>query len=150
MKDEFLTTSEYDTTYVKFFCHSDTANRLNLCNTPISFEHYRRCILLTRLITVVSTLCPHLGFRMTSGYRRPEVNKAVGGVPNSRHLSACAFDFTVNDLSDAPFVLTLINKFLPHRFFKVYSDKKYAHVDFLATDIDNLADAFGIKQVSLL
>ena len=36
---------------------------------------------------------PEAKFRFTSGYRSPARNKAVGGVPNSYHLTALAADF---------------------------------------------------------
>ena len=34
--------------------------------------------------------------RITSGYRNPRVNRAVGGVPTSAHALGCAADFTVD------------------------------------------------------
>jgi hypothetical protein len=36
-------------------------------------------------------------FRFTSGYRTPEHNKAVGGVPDSYHIQALAGDFVPLD-----------------------------------------------------
>ena len=39
--------------------------------------------------------------RVTSGYRPPKLNKAVGGAPNSNHLYGCAADIHFgNDRSD--------------------------------------------------
>lgn len=37
---------------------------------------------------------------VTSGFRCPELNKAVGGVRNSEHLTGCAADITLNSKSD--------------------------------------------------
>jgi zinc D-Ala-D-Ala carboxypeptidase len=37
---------------------------------------------------------------ITSGYRNPKVNKAVGGVPNSAHALGHAADFHVHGLTD--------------------------------------------------
>ena len=38
--------------------------------------------------------------RVTSGYRSPDVNKAVGGVPSSHHVIGCAADLVVDDVAD--------------------------------------------------
>ena len=35
---------------------------------------------------------------INSGYRSPEVNKAVGGVPTSNHLTGCAADIKVSGI----------------------------------------------------
>lgn len=39
------------------------------------------------------------GYRITSGYRSPEKNRAVGGAPNSDHLRGEAFDVVVPGMS---------------------------------------------------
>jgi len=37
---------------------------------------------------------------ITSGYRNPQVNRAVGGVPNSAHALGLAADFHVHGFTD--------------------------------------------------
>ena len=38
---------------------------------------------------------------INSGYRSPELNKIVGGVPTSNHLSGCAVDIRVTGIEQA-------------------------------------------------
>ena len=38
---------------------------------------------------------------INSGYRSPEVNKAVGGAPTSNHLTGCAADIRVSGMEQA-------------------------------------------------
>ena len=36
--------------------------------------------------------------RINSGYRSPQLNKKIGGVPTSNHLTGCAVDIRVTDM----------------------------------------------------
>ena len=36
--------------------------------------------------------------RINSGYRSPQLNKKIGGVPTSNHLTGCAVDIRVKDM----------------------------------------------------
>lgn len=43
----------------------------------------------------------HTPITITSGYRCPQVNKLVGGVNNSQHMSGCAADFHVQGFTSS-------------------------------------------------
>lgn len=79
---------------------SSTANRLGIDNNPTSTVRVH----LTETITLLESIraeweeyCAEhsLGtpaIRVSSGYRSPELNKAVGGVKNSAHVEGYAAD----------------------------------------------------------
>lgn len=48
-------------------------------------------------LDALQSLRTHIGkpIRITSGYRSPEHNTAVGGTPNSKHMQGIAFDIPV-------------------------------------------------------
>ena len=75
------------------FTHSQTATRLGLRNEPLSAELAN----LRRLADVLEDVRRALGgvpIIISSGYRSPAVNNAVGGARNSAHLTGRAADFT--------------------------------------------------------
>lgn len=66
--------------------------------------------------------CP---ITITSGYRCPQVNKAVGGKSNSQHLSGCAADCVVpKSIKDD--AIDYITRFLP--FDQLLVGKSFFHV----------------------
>lgn len=80
---------------------SDTAMRLGMDNTPAP-EHVRNLeLLISELLEPLRAAwevrCRTEGWgtpaiRISSGYRSPELNRAVGGVPTSAHCTGCAAD----------------------------------------------------------
>lgn len=74
------------------FLRSDTANRLGIENTPTA-EHLKNLGVTATNLEKVRKLLGNKPIIITSGYRNPELNKAVGGVPNSDHALGFAADF---------------------------------------------------------
>lgn len=76
-------------------CRSDKACDLQIINQVTDAEHLNALRTLAR--TVLQPIRSMHGgpVRVTSGYRRPELNKAVGGVPTSQHCKGEAADITV-------------------------------------------------------
>lgn len=76
-------------------CASGAAVRLRLDNTP-SPEHVRRLTALCQ--NVLEPLRRRFGqIRITSGYRCPALNQAVGGVPTSQHMLGEAADLHISN-----------------------------------------------------
>lgn len=79
--------------------HSDTANAQGINNTP-DFEVVARLTQLVLCLERVRALCGGLPVYISSGYRCPPLNTAVGGASDSAHLYGCAADFTIPDFGD--------------------------------------------------
>lgn len=73
---------------------SQAATRLALNNEPLDheIENLRR---LAQLLEEVRSALGERPVLVSSGYRAPAVNKAVGGAPHSAHEVGRAADFTV-------------------------------------------------------
>lgn len=78
------------------FINSATANRLGIDNIP-SFEVVDN---LNRLADYLDGIRSKFGkpILISSGYRCPMLNKAVGGVVNSQHLKGLAADLVCSDM----------------------------------------------------
>lgn len=72
-------------------CRSATAFRDGISNTPTT-EHQQNLIYLAQ--TVLQPIRDFFGepIVVSSGYRGPALNKAVGGSPTSHHCNGCAAD----------------------------------------------------------
>jgi putative chitinase len=80
------------------FTRSDTATKLKIANnpTPAHLENLKH--LAERMEAVRALFDKPIG--ISSGYRNPQLNAAVGGVPNSAHALGHAADFHVDGLDD--------------------------------------------------
>ena len=78
------------------FINSATANRLGIDNIS-SFEVVDN---LNRLADYLDSIRAKFGkpILISSGYRCPMLNKAVGGVVNSQHLKGLAADLVCSDM----------------------------------------------------
>ena len=78
---------------------STMAERMGLDNECPSEEIYEN---LKRLaINVLEPVRARFGqFKVTSGYRSPKVNEAVGGAKNSEHMKGTAADFEIGGVSN--------------------------------------------------
>ncbi len=80
--------------------HSSTAKGLGIKNEP----NEEQILNLTAFVkNVLQPLRDAQGIPIfiSSGYRCPELNKAVGGSPNSQHMKGEAADIRVEDAKDA-------------------------------------------------
>ncbi len=77
---------------------SDTARRRRISNapTPAHLRNLRRTAALLEEIRALFGV----PLQVTSGYRNPQVNALVGGVPTSAHALGLAADFHVKGLDD--------------------------------------------------
>lgn len=80
------------------FTRSATAREIGDDNAPTP-AHRKNLERLAKGMEKVRDICGDRAVTITSGYRNPRVNRAVGGVANSDHASGHAADFTVKGLT---------------------------------------------------
>src|SRR4029077_19829076 len=75
--------------------YSDTANAQGIDNTPSTAIVDQLSDLCECTLEGIRDLLGRRPVTITSGYRCPELNAAVGGVSDSAHLYGCAADLVV-------------------------------------------------------
>ncbi|MEO9625855.1 MAG: D-Ala-D-Ala carboxypeptidase family metallohydrolase [Qipengyuania citrea] len=82
------------------FTRSATARRLNIDNTPGDHEVLAMIELCSRVLEPVRAHFGGKPVRVTSGYRSPALNKAVGSSWRSQHRKGEAVDFEIPGVSN--------------------------------------------------
>jgi len=93
------------------FIASDTAAMQGIDNTPdeAALEQLEAT---AELMELVRAQCGGNPVLISSGYRCPALNSAVGGASNSAHLYGCAADFTIPAFGSVLDVCNAIGPFL--------------------------------------
>lgn len=108
------------------FVRSDTATTLGISNVP-TFENVDNMSRLCEL--VLDPVRKQLGvpITVTSGFRCPALNRRVGGVSNSQHLSGLAADLKSKDLSEL-FEALAENENIDQLLFEDNGRTRWVHV----------------------
>lgn len=111
------------------FFESTTAVSKQIRNLPDSPAELARVLNnLTHLARGLEVLRGKLNraLRVTSGYRCPALNKAVGGATNSKHMHGCAADIAATDIDallGAAKEIPVFTKLIPYR------DRNFVHIE---------------------
>lgn len=118
----------YKTKYFSLceFLHSDTANRLHIDNTP-SFDVVYNLLRLTQLVLDSTRDKIGMPIQVTSGYRSIALNRAVGGVHNSQHITGCAADLVCADMRTL-FNLLRTNQYVDQLLYESNGKSTWIHV----------------------
>lgn len=124
---------------------SDTAKRLGLKNTPTPQAIQNLKALFTNVIEPLRVAYGR-PLQINSGYRSPEVNKAVGGVASSQHTTGQACDIEPvepgYEKDFALFVISKINELPIDQAIIEFADKqgrpKWMHISHTATPRRNI------------
>ncbi len=108
------------------FTRSDAASRLGIINEPGEKELAALRVLVSRTIQPLRDALG-VAIHVNSGYRCPELNKAVGGVPTSQHQKGEAADLSI-DGKAADILEALENSNIPFDQAILYRKQNFLHV----------------------
>lgn len=94
------------------FTQSASAKRLNISNEPTAEVIASLQLLVTNVLQPLRTALGR-SVIVTSGYRSPAVNKAVGGVKTSQHSEGKAVDIVVDGIAPYAVVELLLKLNIP-------------------------------------
>lgn len=138
---------------------SNTADRLKISNNPPASVRVH----LTETITLLECIraeweeyCERYSLgtpaiRITSGYRSPELNKAVGGVKNSAHVAGYAADLQPVNGKQDEFERFFANDFsrMGYSFDQIIIERskssRWVHVGYKRADGKQRRECFALK-----
>ena len=111
------------------FIASDTAAMQGIDNTPDN-DALAQLEMTADLMELVRAICGSNPVLITSGYRCPELNAAVGGASNSAHLYGCAADFTIPAFGSVLDVCNAIEPYLAEWGIDqlIYENESWVHI----------------------
>jgi zinc D-Ala-D-Ala carboxypeptidase len=120
------------------FTDSQTAARQGINNVPPANSQERKNIQRTaEVMEDVRAILGHKPILISSGYRSPQVNAAVGGSKNSAHMSGLAADFSCPGAGSPP---AICKKLEPHlkalgvdQLINEYPPNGWVHLGLAAT-----------------
>ncbi len=117
---------------LKELLFSETATRLGIDNTPTDQTLIN---LQTLIYEVITPIINQFGdIKITSGYRSPELCKAIGSSPTSQHTKGEAVDFVVPNISNQEVSLWIVQKLEFDQcileFWKPETNSGWVHVSY--------------------
>ena len=118
------------------FFQSSTAAKNGIKNEPSADEKATIVRNINLLVDNVLDPVRHMvntPIIITSGYRCPRVNRLVGGVDNSQHMSGCAADFHVQGYNHSMMYEVFLYVFNTLEFDQLiyYPSKNIIHVSYV-------------------
>ena len=107
---------------------SRTATLRKIDNTPTTQAVHNLCALAVLILEPLREACGH-PLIITSGYRCPQLNSAVGGVKNSYHLLGLAADIRCTQVQGVQLCTLLRNNpWLDKALFEHNRNSQWLHV----------------------
>lgn len=109
---------------------SDTAAMRGIDNTPDANATEQLSDLANDTLEGIRTICKNNPVIISSGYRCPELNAAIGGATNSAHKYGCAADFTVPGFGNVKAVCKAIEPYMKDLGIDqlIYENNSWVHV----------------------
>ncbi len=122
----------------KHLIESETAEKLGIDNTPNDEQVKNLQQLNLRIYTPIKTGLDKLGKNLivTSGFRSPELNKHIGGAPNSHHCDGRALDLICDNVE---FLFKFI-KGLNLPYTQLIKEPSWIHISLSLKDIPEKQD----------
>ena len=127
------------------FTLSQTAARLGLDNSP-NAQALNNLKRLAETLEKVRGALGNVPILISSGYRSPTVNKAVGGAANSAHMSGLAVDFTAPQFGSVLATARAVSKSGIEFDQIIFEYGRWVHLGLSPSDVEPKAQLLSIGE----